>query len=126
VDRPGHLQPQPHQSRQRRSLLPQLQEPALDHCLPMAICQWRQVLVAAAQRGMTRKALVAAAEGLGAGWRMLVLGWAPAAVRGLGEAEDQAVGQVAVALQLAPWGAIKSNRAIQSLPGDAGSKALYC
>ena len=53
--------------------------------------------------GMTRKALVAAGGGLGAGWRMLVLGWAPAAGQGLGEAEARAVGQVAVvAPQLAP------------------------
>ena len=31
---------------------------------------------------------------LGAGWRMLVLGWALVAVQDLGEVEDRAVGQV--------------------------------
>jgi hypothetical protein len=125
VDRPGHLQPQLPQSRPHRSLLHRLRERALDHCLPMVICQWRQVLVAAAQVGMTRKALVAAGGGLGVGWPMPVPAWAPAVVQGLGEAEARAAGQVAVAPQPAPWEAIKSNRVIRSLPGDAGSRVLY-
>jgi hypothetical protein len=106
--------------------LPRLRERALGHCLPMVICQWPQVLVALAQASMTRKALVAAGRGLGTGWCMPVQGRALAAVQGLGEAEARAVGQGAVAPQPAPWEAIKSNHAIQSLPDDAGSRVLYC
>ena len=90
MDRPGHPQPQPRQSRKRLSLLPLLRERVLGHCLPMAICQWRQ-------------ALVAAGRGLGAGGRVTVLGRALAAVQGREEAADRAMGQgAAVASQPAP------------------------
>ena len=91
MDRPGHPQPQPCQLRQRLSLLPLLREQALGNCLPMAICQWRQVL-AAVGRG----------KGLGAGGRVPGLGWALAAGLGREEAVERAMGQVAVASQPAP------------------------
>ena len=66
VGRPGHPQPQPRQSRPRLSLLPLLRERALGHCLPMAICQWRQAL-AAVGRGGTGGGRARAGTGEGAG-----------------------------------------------------------
>ena len=54
----------------------------MGNCLPMAICQWRQVL---------------AAVGRGKG-----LGWALAAGLGREEAVERAMGQAAVASQPAP------------------------
>jgi hypothetical protein len=84
VDRPGHLQPQPCQSIPRLSLQPLLWERVLGNCLPMAICQWRQALVA-----------VGEGRGLGAGAHVLVLGRVPAVVQGREEAADRAMGQVA-------------------------------
>ena len=68
VDRPGHPQPQPRQSRQRLSLLPLLRERVLGHCLPMAICQWRQALVAAGGEGTGGgRARAGTGEGAGGG-----------------------------------------------------------
>ena len=91
MDRPEHPQPQPCRSRQRLSRLPLLRERALGNCLPMTICQWRQVLAA-----------VGRVMGLGGGERVPVLGWALAVVLGREEAVDRARGQVAVASQPAP------------------------
>ena len=89
---PGHLQPQLHRGRKRLSLLPLLREWGVGHCLPGAICPWRQALVAAG-RG----------RGLGAGWRVPVLEWALAAVQGREEVVDWAMGQgAAMAFQPAP------------------------
>ena len=90
MERPGHPQPQLRQARKHRSLLPLLRERVLGHCLPMAICQWRQ-------------ALGAAGRGLGAGGRGPVLGRALAAVQGREEAAGRAMGQgAAVVSQPAP------------------------
>ena len=91
MDRPGHLQLQPRQSKPRLSLLPLLREQAWGNCLPMVTCQWRQALVAVVEKG------------LGAGWRVPVLVWALAVVQGQEEAADRAMGQMAaVASQPAP------------------------
>jgi hypothetical protein len=92
VECPGHHQSQPRQLRQRLSLRLLLWERGLGHCLPMAICQWLQALVAAGK-----------GRGPGAGGRVQVLGWALAVVQGREEAADRAMGQVAaMASQPAP------------------------
>ena len=92
VDRPGHPQPQPRQARKHLSLLPLPRERVLGHCLPMAICQWRQARVASGK-----------GRGLGPGGRVPVRGRALAAVQGREEAADRAMGQgAAVAPQPVP------------------------
>ena len=63
----GHPQPQPRQSRKHLSLLPLPRERALGHCLPMAICQWRQALVAVGRGTGSGRARAGTGEGAGGG-----------------------------------------------------------
>ena len=105
---------QPCQSRKRLSVRSLLRQPASGNCLPMAIYQWR-------------RALAAVGKGLAAVGHMPVLERAAAVVQGREEAGAQAVGLAAgMAPRPVPWVAIRSNRAIQSLPGDGASRGLHC
>ena len=107
-------QRQPCQSRRHLSVLSLLRQPASGNCLPMAISRWR-------------RALAAVGKGLAAVGHRPVLERAAAVVQGLEEAGARAVGQAAgVAPRPVPWVAIRSNRAIQSLPGDGVSRGPRC